>query len=135
MRENTVPDFDLPTNDPQRSLRFQGFEKLSGDEHICTLCIVSNGFACQRPFYVDSGSLSESLRSLKSMLEMTPGTLRIGTSFEPTFVQLELNDLGHVFVSGEVCEYGEYTQRLEFHFRTDQTVLSPLLRFLTLLVA
>jgi hypothetical protein len=45
--------------------------------------------------------------------------------YERDFVSFRANGLGQVFVSGELSEYSELTQRLVFAFRTDQTVLKP----------
>ncbi len=46
--------------------------------------------------------------------------------WEDAFIRFVSNDMGHVFVNGELFEYGDFSQSLKFGFRTDQTVLGPL---------
>lgn len=47
--------------------------------------------------------------------------------FEDDFIAFRMFSLGHILVYGELFDYSEETQHLRFAFRTDQTVLKPLI--------
>jgi len=51
--------------------------------------------------------------------------------YEDPYIALEMQGQGHVLVSGDLVVLGECTQRLQFGFLTDQTVLGPLIADLT----
>ena len=63
-----------------------------------------------------------------------PGEALIKGQWEEDYIKFVLNDLGHLFVSGELHEHSDMAQSLKFEFRTDQTVLGPLIRDLSPLV-
>ena len=54
------------------------------------------------------------------------GTARLTSGFEDHYVELEVDHMGGVWVSGELFEYAQQSQHLRFGFRTDQTCLGPL---------
>ena len=81
-----------------------------------------------RPFYFDDDSLVDALAKLREMDAGRPESTTIRCRWDEEFLQIGSNDMGHVFVSGEIIEYSEHPQRLKFAFQTDQTVLGPLIR-------
>lgn len=125
---------ELRTNDPAAVVRLSHVEKFSdGSGYRCELTVVSGDFSCRRPFYFDEAILSAAVRELESMATGKPGTAFIKAEWEEDFLRFQSNDMGHVWVSGEIFEHAELTQRLKFAFRTDQTVLLPLVRDLRVL--
>jgi hypothetical protein len=125
---------EIRTNDETKIVRFSQVEKFrDGHGYGCDLTVVSGGFSCRRPFYFDDVSLAETLPSLRSMATSLEGKCTIRGQYEADYVQLEVDGLGHVLVSGELIEHSELRQHLKFAFRTDQTVLLPLARELQLL--
>jgi hypothetical protein len=56
------------------------------------------------------------------------GTARLQSIFEDPYIELALDHAGKVRVSGDLVQHGPPTQRLQFEFMTDQTVLAPFAR-------
>jgi len=125
-----TPDIvELRTNDSTKIVRLAHIQKFhDGSGYRCELTIVSGGFSCVRPFYFDDDSLVDALAKLDEMDAGRPESTTIRCRWEEEFLQIGSNDMGHVFVSGEIIEYSERPQRLKFAFQTDQTVLGPLIR-------
>lgn len=130
-----IDQVELKTNDEAHTLRFTSLEKFADDSgYRCTLFVRSGGFACERPFYFDDSHFPDAIMALKAMDRGQPGEALIKGRWEDDYVKFVSNDLGHVFVSGELYEHSDMSQSLTFGFRTDQTVLGPLVRDLSPLV-
>ncbi len=120
---------DLQTNCDSTALQLSNVEKFGdGSGYCCDLAVRSGGFACQRQFCFDDDYLTNALTSLRRMIDGSPGEATIKFRYEEDYLRFEVNRLGHVFVSGELHEYSDLAQMLKFAFRTDQTVLAPLVR-------
>jgi hypothetical protein len=120
---------ELQTNSDRAALQLSNVEKFSdGSGYRCDLAVHSGGFACERPFYFDDAFLENAVASLRRMVAGSPTEAIIKGRYEDDFLRFEMNRLGHVFVSGELHEHSELAQSLAFAFRTDQTVLAPLVR-------
>lgn len=127
---------ELLTNDPAKILRLTDIEKFAdGSGYASTLTVAYAGFSCLRPFYFDDGLLRIACSHLREMAAGNAQTARISGLWEPDYIELRSNDMGHVFVSGEIHEFTEFTQQLKFVFRTDQTALAPLLNDIQALIA
>jgi hypothetical protein len=59
------------------------------------------------------------------LLERRDVTEAVLEDEEGNTISFKLDRLGHVEVSGELREYTQRTQRLDFAFETDQTCLKP----------
>lgn len=124
---------EFATHDPTEVVQLSQVEKFRDGGYSCRLRISSGGFACERRFYFDDASLSAAVPQIRQMAAGTPGACVIKAQWEEEYLRLESNAMGHVLVSGELFEHGEFEQMLRFAFRTDQTVLSPLARNLQML--
>lgn len=132
---NFVPSIALQTYDEAAILRLEAITSYdNGNYYKCELVLRSGKFSAEVPFYFDATSLAEALHHLKSMQQLLPGTATIGQQYEEDHIQIAVNQYGQVVVSGTIIEYGEYKQRLEFTFRTDQTIFAPLIHDLTRLL-
>lgn len=124
-----IEQVELRTHDEAHTLRFNSLEKFAdGSGYRCTLIVVSRGFACERPFYFDDSHFPDAIKALKAMDAGRAGEAIIKGQWEEDYIKFALNDLGHVFVSGELYEHSDMAQSFKFEFRTDQTVLGPLIR-------
>jgi hypothetical protein len=123
-----IEPLELQTNDPAKVVRFAEVCKFRDGGYTCQLEVMSGGFSCRRPFYFDDGSLNKAIGELETMLTGRPGKFLLKEVYELDWVGFELNDVGHVFVSGEINELADMRQQLQFWFRTDQTVLPRLRR-------
>lgn len=56
-----------------------------------------------------------------------PGEAIIKGEWDQDYIRIASNDMGHVFVVGELMEHSDLAQSLKFAFRTDQTVLRSLI--------
>jgi len=127
--DNTEHVVELRTNEPAKVLRLGGIHRFDdGSGYECVLTVVSGGFSCTLPFYFDGELLDVALRTLREMDGGCPKAATISGRWMPEFVQIRSNEMGHVFVSGELFEHSESPQQLKFSFRTDQTVLGPFLK-------
>jgi hypothetical protein len=125
---------ELQTNRDSTVLRLVNVEKFAdGSGYRCDLTLRSRGFSCEHRFFFDEDSLTVAIASLHSMIKGSPGKAIIKPSYEDEFLCFEMNRLGHVVVNGALYEHGELPQSLKFTFRTDQTVLAPLLAELVIL--
>ncbi len=126
---------ELRTNDESIALRMTGIEKFAdGSGYRCDLTVRSGGLSCHRPFFFDDSSLPHAVESLRRMDQGNPGEAVIKGAWDADFIRFAMNDKGHVFVTGEIFEYSELPQSLKFAFRTDQTLLGPLICDLQLLL-
>lgn len=117
----------LQTNCDGQRLELIGVEK-SGQDYSCWLAVESRGFCARRTFYFDESNLQTFLGGLAEMNAKLIGEAVLKHQFEDDFISLKLSGSGHVIVSGRLVEHGEYEQQLEFSFRSDQTVLGPLIQ-------
>ena len=127
-----MPDqIELQTNDETRVLRLSEINRSrdgSGYAYQCCLLVRSCGFSCERPFYFDDYHLRQAVAGLQAMGDMTPGEAVLAYRDEKDCVRLASNERGQVVVSGEIYQFSDLSQSLRFGFRTDQTVLGPLVR-------
>jgi hypothetical protein len=120
---------ELRTNRDDTVLRLLNVEKFNDETgYRCDLVVRSGGFACERQFYFDGESFTDAIAALRRMIDGSSGEATIKFRYEDDFLRFEMNRLGHVFVSGELYEHSERSQSLKFAFRTDQTVLAPLVQ-------
>jgi hypothetical protein len=126
---------ELRTNDPSKVVRLSRVERFrDGSGYCCDLTVVSGGVSCtSAKFYFDHKALTVAVSALDAMASGIPGKCILKGEWEDDFVVIESNDMGHVRVGGEIQEQSEFMQCLQFAFRTDQTVLSPLARDLKVL--
>lgn len=119
---------ELQTHSTHKVLRFSNVEKSrSGEEYACQLFVRSGDYSCARPFDFDNRYLQDTIIRLKQMDEGTPCSAMLKSPWEDDCLRFESNDMGHVQVSGELYERSDHSQSLKFSFRTDQTVLGPLI--------
>jgi hypothetical protein len=124
-----IPDtIELRTNCSAHVLRLARIEKSKDGGYACDLTVVPGGFSCDRQFGFDEDFLNDALEKLKEMSSGRPETAKLRYRYETDELQFRSNDMGHVFVSGDLVEHSDLPQRLHFEFRTDQTVLGPLIR-------
>lgn len=71
---------------------------------------------------------------MRKMVAGEPGVAKIKARWDDDFVEIAMNDMGHVVVTGEVFERNIPEQSLRFGFITDQTVLGPFVSDLSELV-
>ena len=118
---------ELRTNDPGRIVRLEQIEKFrDGSGYQCVITVVSIRVSCSCPFFFDDVALSVAVPMLRDLARGKEGSLTIKGQWEPDSLRIDANAMGHVRVSGELTERSGLDQRVEFAFRTDQTVLSPL---------
>ena len=128
-------NIELRTNDNTKVVRLSQVEKFKdGSGYRSNLTVVSSGFSCQRQFFFDDVALGDAVPTLRDMAANLEGECIIKGQWEDDFLQLSVNRMGHVQVSGEIFEHSEFGQRLKFAFRTDQTVLLPLAKGLQMLL-
>ncbi len=126
---------ELQTNDDRFTLRMVNLEKFPDGGFYCELHVRSDGFSCQRPFYFDDSHLPDAVTNLRQMDADHVGQATLKARWEDDFVTFRSDKLGHVFVTGEVFEHADPSQSMKFGFRTDQTVIGPLVRSLEKLVS
>ena len=107
------------------SLRLGDFEFMSKDAYGCRLTVWSHGFGCDCRFWIES--MDNALEKLEEMDRDLKGEVTLKEDFGSDFIRIAVDHLGHVHVTGKVERPGELHQALEFGFKTDQTVLKPLI--------
>jgi hypothetical protein len=114
-------------NGEQPLIHLQDIEVFDdGSGARCLLTINSNHFSCTSfPFYFED--LKDFCKSIKRMYKELKGNARLSLSYEPGFIELEMDKLGHVNVHGLVIGHG-LGQELRFRFQTDQTCLSSMVQ-------
>ncbi len=119
---------ELRTNLINTALSLSNVERFDdGSGYRCDVAVRSSGFACNRPFYFHQESLDGFVTSVQVMTSGTPAEATLKPRYEPDFLRLKMNQLGHLLVSGELYEHSRLHQCLKFAFETDQTVLGPFL--------
>jgi hypothetical protein len=120
---------ELRTNCEATTLKLSNVEKYGdGSGYGCQLSVRSGGFSVERHFYFDHFHLAKAIDAIRSMTVGAPGEATIRGQWDEDEINFNMNVLGHVIVSGQIFEHAELSQALKFAFRTDQTVLGPLLR-------
>lgn len=126
-------DIELATNDPAHGFALRDIRPAEADAFACGLEIEAGGFAAHVPFWPERWALRRFLDQLREMDRTLAGDALLQPLWEPEHVRLTLERSGAVWVSGEV---GAATgNHLRFSFRTDQTVLAPLIRDLDRVLA
>lgn len=135
-----LPSIELQTYDAQKVFRFLDVEvDHKAGELSAILEVQANGFGCKKKIWM--GFLPGFLQELEAMDSGKIGKARMWDDWtfipEPSddnnHITFSLDTLGHVLVSGTIVE-GDYSQRLQFCFQTDQTILRPFIRDLTALI-
>jgi hypothetical protein len=124
---------EIKTAHDGSSLRLSDFEYMSKDAFGCRLTVWSNGFGCDCRFWIES--IEKALAKLEEMDRDLLGEATLKEDFGSDFIRIEVNHLGHVHVTGKVERHTDWPQALEFGFKTDQTVLKPLISSIRALVA
>ena len=116
----------LQTNSESKRLELHDIRK-SGRDYICSLVVESRGFSANRLFHFDERHLKTFLENLNVMDAKLEGEAVLSHLFEDDQITLKGFRNGHIVVSGSLVEHSEYSQRMEFCFQTDQTILKPLI--------
>jgi hypothetical protein len=125
---------ELQTHRPATTLRLSNVEKFEdGSGYRCDLSVRSGAFAYDGPFFFHDAFVVNSMTAIKKMMAGKPGEAVLKGQYEDDAIRFQMNQLGHVTVSGLLLENGGHTQSLKFEFMTDQTVFGPLLRDLAAL--
>lgn len=118
-------EIHLSTNDDGKRLSLVKVENAGhSDYFVSTLAVASRGFGCEHPFYFDRFHAERFIVALETMVSgvVSEGVLK--QEYEEDHITFRNDELGHVFISGEVNEHGT-GHRLSFLIDTDQTVLRP----------
>jgi hypothetical protein len=116
-------ELHLCINDDGKRLSLVKVENAGhSDYFVATLVVMSRGFSCEHPLYFDRFHADDFIVALERMVsgEVKEGVLK--QEHEEDHITFRNNHLGHVFIAGEVNEYGT-GHRLTFVIDTDQTVL------------
>jgi hypothetical protein len=119
-------DIELATNDPDNGIALRGIQAIVPDAFECQLEVHSAGFAARIGFWPERFALEQFLGQLRDMDRTLAGNALLQPMCEPEYVRMELERTGAIWVSGEVGSAAG--NHLRFGFRTDQTVLAPLIR-------
>ena len=122
----------LNTNSEENALCLCEIERSDPDEvYSCRLLVRSGRFAYDGKFYFEN--LGNVIDALTRMADSLQGEATLGQPAEESYIRFVVNANGHVTVSGLLVRIDALTQSLNFAFVTDQTVLRPLIRDLSLL--
>lgn len=119
-------DIELATNDPQNGVALRGIQPVAADAFECELEVHSGGFAARIRFWPERFALERFRDQLREMDRTLAGNALLQPLWEPEYVRMDLERTGAIWVSGEVGS--DAGNHLRFGFRTDQTVLVPLIR-------
>lgn len=126
-----VMDIVLQTNTNDPALALEDVERFADDSGFgCQLAVCSHGFSARAVFTFERDVFDAFRTAVDAMDRSLKGSARLQSLYEPGFIELTTGSAGAVFVSGEVVSSAEFSQRLHFEFRTDQTCLRPLARAL-----
>jgi hypothetical protein len=122
---------ELQTNDPERALRLSSIVRTdSGFDfaYVCRISVRSLGFSCDDITFtfghLELLQFSKTLKEFAAFRDLD-ALAKLSYRFEDSFVALSMNARGHLRLTGLIETRGEFVQRFEFGFRTDQTVLAP----------
>jgi hypothetical protein len=117
-------DVILRTNSDNPSLTLRSCHRL-GSDFGCLLSLRSGPFSADVDFYFEGHALLQFVDDMRGIDTSLRGKARLKLDFEDPFLELEGDGRGHVHVRGLLVQTGDVSQRMEFHFRTDQTCLRP----------
>ena len=93
-----------------------------------TIEISSRSFTVTSGLDTGTGELYDLYQSLKKCNYELSGTVTYGNYAHELEMSIVYDDLGHVAVKGRYSETGQYSNRLEFEFKTDQTFINNTLQ-------
>jgi hypothetical protein len=130
-------DIRLETGTDNPSLGFLNVKVLGGDFQA-ELHVKAGPFIAKSTFYCDKSALNQFVIGLREMETTLKGSATLKPILEPGIITMELDNLGHLDVRGEIEEFGNgknlQPQKLIFGFRTDQTCLGDFERSLSQLL-
>jgi len=107
---------------PSRKIKFSCFQKQLDGSGSAYVEIKSGMFACLGvELYFDD--FKKFCSDLEIMYQTLDGTAELRFHYESDHISFKATSLGHIEVSGNFCEYGEYQQTLDFGFQMDQSYL------------
>jgi hypothetical protein len=119
----------LRTNDDSKYLALLNIERFEdGSGYGADLVVRSDGYAGNLKFYFEVAPLERFVQALDRMDDELKGAATLKPNYEEPFVKLEVHKTGAVSVSGELVIHADFTHRLTFGFKTDQTCLAPFAR-------
>lgn len=119
-------DIVLRTNNRDPSFELRDVERYSKHSGFCAIVAVRvRGFSGELRVCVEPEPFLEFVEALEAMDRTLAGSARLKPAYEDPFVDFVLSRTGTLYVSGELVHYAPATQRLQFEFETDQTVLGP----------
>jgi len=101
--------------------------KLGEEGFKCNLKVVSGHFSAAMEFWFDNGSARKVADCLETIYTDPKAEARLGFRDEPQYIDFKGDGLGHIDISGQLTDFGPPHQRLDFAFRTDQTLISGFL--------
>lgn len=119
----------LQTGHEDPSLCLANIRRL-GKDFGCRLQLKSGPFSADYDFYFEGYALDQFIAALGEMEVTLRGEAVLKPMFEDYFLKLQLDQTGHVKVSGELFVYSDNVQKLTFAFQTDQTCLGPFIKSL-----
>lgn len=124
-------DIVLQTNTDDSALALEDVQRFADESGFgCQLTVRSHGFSARALFTFERDVFEVFRSAVEAMDRSLKGSARLQPLYEPGFIELTMGPADTVFVSGEVVRAAEFSQRLHFEFRTDQTCLPPLARAL-----
>lgn len=125
----TPTNIELTTNDTEKLLVLENIERFSDGSGLKALLRVRSGWlGFEHDFHFSEQYLADAVSTLETMSRGEHGIAKLSGTWEPDYLCLELSDLGHVEVTGEIGAGDSGNQVVRFCFQTDQTVIPPLLR-------
>jgi hypothetical protein len=118
---------ELKTNDTKKVLIFENWEcndELNG--YNVDVRVSSFDFSAKQRFLLYKAGLEQFLRELEKMISRLSGSIELRDEFPEPYVKMEIDNLGHVNITGELWDHSQREQHLKFGFKTDQTCLRPL---------
>ncbi|AZQ84603.1 hypothetical protein EKO29_11610 [Colwellia sp. Arc7-635] len=113
----------LLTNEDDKIFQLTNFELFEKGSFKCDICISSGGFGYKGTLFFDNGV--EFIEKLTSMDEKLSGHAELKEDYYDHGIKFSMTDCGHVIVSGSIEKHSDYSQCLNFEFKTDQTCLEP----------
>ena len=122
---NLINEIVFDTKDADKYIALKDIENFKSAGCRALLVVNSNGFMCNRRFEFDNAK--EFLEKIVLMNKSLNGEAILGEGFSENFIRLSASKFGHIDIEGSILRYGEVDQKLEFGFRTDQTLLQKLI--------
>ena len=79
-------------------------------------------------FYSDIGLFNNFLNGVKKVYKNEGKSIELSPSFEDGLIKIIADDLGHVRIICEVCNYNIYKETCRISFEVDQTFLSDFIK-------